>query len=100
MKQGVVTFSWRVAYNYCSIRHFKIESDCGSCVSISDTDLTNVLCSIEEIAPATEVHVCTFAVRSVVCGNITSELSNQIEVILKGIIIIVLAVSHARSSDN
>lgn len=89
MEQGMITFSWSVVYNnYCSILHYKIESNCGSCVTTSYTALTNIACFIE-ITPATAVtvDVCTFAVRSVVCGNITSELSNQIEVILKGITI-------------
>ena len=82
VRPGMLTFRWNLAYT-CAAIHYRIESDCGSCVNISYTTLTTISCSIEV---STSAHMCTFAVRSIVCGNISSELSNHIEVVLKGII--------------
>lgn len=80
---GMIAFSWGVT-NSCSVLRYKIESDCGSCVNISYTASTNISCLIDTSSIATAADMCTFAVKSIVCGNITSNLSNIIEVMLKG----------------
>jgi hypothetical protein len=75
-----LTFSWSPVTPDCPAIHYNIlASNCGSCPTT--TNHTNVTCT----DVPTDGSVCTFAVRSIVCGSITGNFSESIEVVLKGI---------------
>ena len=85
IKPGELTFSWNPLIVNCSALHYVIISTgCGNCTDGLMTFSTSVTCSV--VAAATDQRMCRFAVRSVVCGNISSPVSNQVDVHLKGII--------------
>ena len=74
-----LTFSWpRSTESDCvALLHYNIQaSNCGSCPTT--TNHTNVTCT--EIP--TNNSVCTFIIQTVVCGNITGQLSHPIRTIL------------------
>ena len=70
-----LTFSWSpVAPDCPAIRYNILASNCGSCPTT--TNYTTVTC----INVPTDGSVCTFAVQTVVCGNITGNASDAIRV--------------------
>lgn len=79
VKPGKLTFSWTPTALYCSALTYEILSDCGECPAA--TSSTSVTCTIQISQP----RQCTFAVKSIVCGNIAGSWTNRIEVILRGI---------------
>jgi hypothetical protein len=86
IKPGVLTFSWNPPIVNCPALHYVINSTgCGNCTE-SDGFMafsTEVTCSIA--TAATDPRMCKFAVKSVICSNISSLFSNQVDVQLKGI---------------
>ena len=77
-----LTFAWTpVAPNSdCSATvHYNIlASNCGSCPSI--TNHTNVTC----VNIPTDGSTCAFAVKLVICGNVTGNVSDEARGIFKG----------------
>ena len=72
-----LTFSWSPVAPDCPAIHYNIlASNCGSCPTT--TNHTTVTCTD---VPAND-SVCTFAVQTVVCGNITGDTSGPISIIL------------------
>ena len=70
-----LTFNWSTVSTDCPAIHYNIlSSNCGSCPTT--TNHTTVIC----VDIPTNSSVCTFAVQSVVCGNITGQRSNPIMV--------------------
>ena len=77
----VLVFSWTpVPLNYSALR-YEIQSSCGECPTF--TNSTSVTCIIQKPLD----RMCGFAVRSVVCNNMVGGWSNEIEIMLRGIII-------------
>ena len=71
-------FSWSPVAPDCPAIHYNIlASNCGSCPTT--TSHTNVTCTD---VPIEQNSFCTFALQTVVCGNITGILSNPISVSL------------------
>lgn len=72
-------FGWSAVADACTSLLYEINTDCGICITI--TNLTDISCSIN-------VHdlpkVCSFRVRSIVCGNITGMWSNPVNMTMKG----------------
>jgi hypothetical protein len=68
-----ITFSWSSIAPDCPAIHYNIlASNCGSCPTT--TNHTNVTCT----DLPTEDSICTLAVETVVCGNITGNLSKPL----------------------
>ena len=69
-------FSWNPVVPDCPDIHYNIlASNCGSCPTT--TNHTNVTC-IDKLTQRNSF--CTFALQTVVCGDITGSLSNTISV--------------------
>ena len=64
-----VKFAWNQAVNdsECPALHYNLASDCGRCPTT--TNHTTIACT----DVATNGSICTFAVWTVVCGNITGD---------------------------
>ena len=71
-------FDWNPVGSNCPAIHYKINaSNCGSCPAI--TNHTNATCT--GITIMTLHHhstKCTFAVQTVICGNLPGDISNQL----------------------
>ena len=74
-------FSWTRLPLNCATVTYEIQSSCGECPAFTSSTL--VTCVLQN--PLVNYGVCTFAVRSILCNNIVSGWSNEIEVILRGI---------------
>ena len=79
---GVLVFSWTPVPLNCSAVAYEIRSSCGECPTL--TNSTMVICVMHN--PLVQYRMCRFAVRSVMCNSVGG-WSNEIEVILRGIII-------------
>ena len=92
MKPGQLAFSWIPTAHalLCSLLTYDIQSDCGECPAA--TSSTSVICTFE----SAHHRPCTFAVRSVVCGDIVGSWSHEIEAMLRGtsLILNLQAVNH------
>ena len=74
-----ITFSWTPVDPNCPTIHYDtIASNCGSCPTT--TNHTNVTCT--DIP--TDGSTCVFAIRVVVCGNITGNVSDKAQGVFKG----------------
>jgi hypothetical protein len=72
-----LTFSWSPVAPDCPTVHYNIlASNCGSCPTT--TNHTNVTCT--DIP--TNDSICTIAIQTVVCGNITGDTSDPISITL------------------
>ena len=73
-----LTFAWSPAVSYnCSAFHYNIQaSNCASCPTT--TNHTNVTCTNIPTAGS----MCTFAVWTVVCGNITGSVNSSISILV------------------
>ena len=72
-----LTFAWSPVAPDCSTVHYNIlASNCGSCPPT--TNYTNVTCANIPTAGS----MCTFAVRTVVCGNITGSKNSSISILV------------------
>ena len=72
-----LTFSWSPVAPACHAIHYNIlASNCGSCPTT--TNHTNVTCT--EVP--TNDSTCTFAVQTVICGNIAGNVSDSINITL------------------
>ena len=72
-----LTFSWSPVAPDCPAIHYNIlASNCGSCPTT--TNHTNVTCT----DVPTNDSICTFAVQTVVCGNIAGNISDPINITL------------------
>ena len=82
--QEFLKFEWSPALNNCVSLLYEINAteSCGSCPG--PTKLTSVSCTIN--ASITDSEVCRFAVRAIMCDNITGSWSALVKVPLKGII--------------
>ena len=74
-----LTFNWTEVTTNCQTTEYIITSDCGSCPAI--TTFTTVVCANVHIDGN---RICSFAVRTKVCGSIEGTQSNNLSVILKG----------------
>ena len=75
-----LTFSWSPVAPDCPAIHYNIlASNCGSCPTT--TNYTNVTCTG---VPIEQKISCTFALQTVVCGDLAGILSNPISVSLSG----------------
>ena len=73
-----LTISWTPVAPDCPAVHYNIQpSNCGSCPTT--TNHTNVTCTDISTDQKT---LCTFALRTVVCGHIAGGLSNPVSVSL------------------
>jgi hypothetical protein len=72
-----LTFSWSPVAPDCPAIHYNIlASNCGSCPTT--TNHTNATCT--NLNVSLNDTVCTFAVQTVVCGNITGNVSDPISI--------------------
>ena len=68
-----LTFAWSSVTPDCPAIHYNIlASNCGSCPTT--TNHTNVTCT----DVSTNTSVCTFAIQTVICGDITGNFSDPI----------------------
>ena len=83
-----LVFNWMPIQSNCSSLQYGIESDCGSCSEGSQTFLnqTSKTCIVEQ--PNTDERMCSFAVNSVICRNISGSFSTPVNVTLKGKILV------------
>ena len=78
-----LTFSWNAVVSSCPAISYAINSTgCGICPNSSTLNTTNCV----DYNTTTE-QSCTFAVQTVVCGDVISLVSNSIQLILRGIMI-------------
>ena len=78
--QSDLAFNWSSVTPDCPAIHYNIlSSNCGSCPTT--TTHTTVTCT----DVPTDGSMCTFALETVVCGNVTGNLSDNVQGILKGI---------------
>ena len=79
-----LVFNWIPIQSNCSSLQYGTESDCGSCSDESQTVLnqTSKTCIVEQ--PNMDERVCSFAVNSVICRNISGSFSTPVNVTLKG----------------
>ena len=87
--QEYLLFSWSTVANNCASLQYEINSTCGVCPNI--TNATSVSCAIGNTV-SHKPKVCSFAVRSIVYGNVTGRWSDSINVKLKGIKFISLVI--------
>ena len=79
VQPGQLTFNWSSPDVQCDSVSYKIiTSNCGRCPPV--TTNTTVTCT----SVVASGQVCTFVVQTVVCGNLTGNMSDPIYVILKG----------------
>ena len=73
LPSNMITFTWNTNSPDCPAIHYNIlASNCGSCPTT--TNYTTVTCT----DVPTDGSMCTFAVQTVVCGNITGESSQAL----------------------
>jgi hypothetical protein len=78
----LTVFNWNPISTHCPAIQYKIiASNCGNCPTI--TNHTTVTCTNVPI----DGSMCTFAVQSVVCGNVSGNMSDVFHGVLKGIIL-------------
>ena len=82
VSQTQLTFSWSSAESNCVSVQYGLQSDCGTCTNGSVTARTSKVCIIEP--PDTTETQCSFAVRAIVCGNVSGDPTKSINVKLKG----------------
>ena len=75
-----LTFNWTRVAPDCRDVQYQITSDCGQCPTI--TNFTTVICHGAHIPPRGG-HVCSFEVKTLVCGHIDSD-SRHLSINLKG----------------
>ena len=79
VQPGQLTFNWTSVDVLCDSVSYKIiSSNCGRCPLVT----TNTTVTCTNIVASGQV--CIFAVQTVVCGNLTGNMSRPIYVILKG----------------
>ena len=78
---GLLLFEWISISAACTSVLYSITSNCGVCPH--NTNLTIASCF--DLQLSTSPTVCTFAIASVVCGNIFGTPSDPISITLKGI---------------
>ena len=74
-------FAWSPVATVCPavyVHYNILASNCGSCPTT--TNHTNVTC----VDIPTDGSTCTFAVRVVICGNVTGNVSDEAQVVFKG----------------
>ena len=77
LKLKLVTVNWSPVDSDCPALHYNIlPSNCGSC----PTTTTNITVTCTDVP--TDGSVCTFAVQTVVCGNIFSNSSDQMQLMI------------------
>ena len=81
--QGYLLFSWSTVANSCVPLLYEINSTCGICPNAYVTNVTSALCTIDDAIPR-DTNMCSFKIRSIVCGNITGRWSDRIHLTLKG----------------
>ena len=81
MNSEQLIFNWSPVESNCSALQYIIESDCGTFTTAVTTS-TLATCSFDLSAIADSM--CTFTIRSVVCGNISGILSDPLSITLKG----------------
>ena len=70
-----LVFKWSPVATVCRALHYNIlSSNCGSC----PTTTTNTTVTCTDVP--TDGSVCTFAVQTVVCGNITGNVSDSVNI--------------------
>ena len=80
-RPGQITFDWNPIAPKCSVVHYNIFAfNCGSCPTV--TTNTTITC----VDVPTDGSICTFALETVICGNITGSKSDPVCVQQKGII--------------
>ena len=80
INDGTLIFEWNPISSACAIIQYSVLSNCGSCHV--DTNMTTASCSALQLS--TNPANCTFAIRSVVCGNIFGNPSDPIVINLRG----------------
>ena len=79
VQSGRITFNWTsVDALFDSISYNIISSNCGRCPS----QTTNTTATCSDIVALGQV--CAFAVQTVVCDNITGNMTHPVHVILRG----------------
>ena len=74
-----ITFNWRSLVPECpTLEYIIVASNCGKCPTLTDNN--TVTCTD---VPNSGNVLCTFAIQTVVCGDIIGKLSETIQVILK-----------------
>ena len=81
-RPGQITFDWSPVAPNCSAIHYNILAlNCGNCPTV--TANTTITC----VDVPTDGSVCTFALETVICGNITGSKSDPVYVQQNGSLI-------------
>lgn len=82
-----MSFNWTQVAPDCNDIQYSLTSTCGQCLAM--TKLTMVTCEGIEFSTSGRMTLCSFMVKTVVCGNNESTGSNyeSLQIKLKGIII-------------
>ena len=90
-----LVFSWTSVQSNCSTLQYNIDSDCGTCLDVIEKTVNLVTCSFDLSAVIESTMLCSFGISSVICGNISGNLSAPLDVILKGI-----GIKHSSHVNN
>ena len=74
-------FNWTAVSSNCSILQYNITSNCGTCADIIASSTSSVSCSINL---SVNMMPCSFGIQSVICTNMSGNLSTPLLVTLKG----------------
>ena len=86
-----LVFNWTAVDSDCSALHYSITtSNCGTCANTTERTVTSTVCSIDLSAVADNTMQCSFGIQTVVCNNISGNLSTQVDVTLTGLGILII----------
>ena len=101
---NAILFSWSVVeHEGCPIFHYNVDTaNCGTCYPSTTTSNTSNCTNFRDVTVSNVNNMCNFTVQSVICGNITGNMS-YILVNLKGnntisCIIIIMCLSPSSPS--
>ena len=82
VREDYLSFTWSDAVTLpCQALYYNISAvNCGTCPATTDT--TYIECT--GLGVTTERRVCTLAVQTIVCNNLTGMWSNEVNAILQG----------------
>ena len=78
--EGVLIFKWDAVMSSCEVLYNIMAKNCGTCPKT--TNSTSVMCTTD--LKKSRQQSCSFAVQTVICNNITGNITEEVHVILQG----------------